>query len=528
MNVVGAVLVTVLLALAYGAQMSRWLRVLQREHYDPRSMLRFLARWSSPLVAGAKARPPGHPRQRAYSRRPFTLSHAFIVAIAATIVLQAYVLLAIVAASYGLLCPQGLSIRGRTSPLEWTRRLRSVALLASGLSLIVAVLGAFTPQPFLGAVVMVLAVPPVLDLSTRLLQPLEERRAQKFVNQAVARLDRVRPTVVAITGSYGKTSTKHYLAELLSGDGAVVASPRSYNNRAGLSRAINENLAEGTRVFIAEMGTYGPGEIRALTSWCVPNIAVVTAIGPVHLERMKTLDVVEAAKREITEGAKTVVLNVDDPRLAKWPASLRAAGQRVIPVGSTSAEADVRVTLEAHRWTLIVEGVNLGVLDEVIGVQPTNLACALGAALALGVSRTELLARVRGVLPVANRLNVVTADSGVVVIDDTFNANPASARAALKVLSSLDLTGRRVVVTPGLVELGGEQHSENLLLAQRVAGVPAELVVVARTNVEALATGYEQPPKRFDTRDEAAAWIRSSLVPGDAVLYLNDLPDHYP
>lgn len=522
MKVVGAVLVAVLLALAYGAQMSRWLRVLQREHYDPRSMHRFLARWSSPRVAGAKARP------RAHLRRPLTLSHAFMVAIAASIVLRAYVLLAVVTAGYGLFCPQGLSIRGRTSPLEWTRRLRAVALLAGGFSLIVAVLGALTSEPTLGAVVMVLAVPPVLDLSARLLRPLEERRAQKFVDQAVARLERVGPTVVAITGSYGKTSTKHYLAELLAGDGAVVASPRSYNNRAGLSRAINEGLADGTRVFIAEMGTYGPGEIRALTSWCAPDIAVITAIGPVHLERMKTLDVVEAAKREITERATIVVLNVDDARLARWPASLRAAGKRVIAVGSTNTEAEVRVTLEAHRWTLIVDGVNLGGLDEMAGVQPTNLACALGAALALGVSSTALLERARSVSPVVNRLNVVTADSGVVVIDDTYNANPASGRAALKVLSSLELSGRRVVVTPGLVELGEEQHSENLLLAQRVAAVPAELVVVARTNVVALQAGYDRPLKRFDTREGATAWIRSSLVSGDAVLYLNDLPDHYP
>ena len=522
MNVVGAALVALLLALGYGAQMSRWLRVLQREHYDPRSMLRFLARWSSPMVAGAKA------RSRARPHRPFTLSHAFIVAIAASIVLRAYVLLAVVSAGYGLFCPQGLSIRGRTSPLEWTRRLRTVALLAGALSLVAAALGALTPEPFLGAVVMVIAVPPVLDLSTRLLRPLEEHRAQTFVNQAVARLGRVRPTVVAITGSYGKTSTKHHLAELLSGDGAVVASPRSYNNRAGLSRAINENLAEGTRVFIAEMGTYGPGEIRALTAWCPPEIAVVTAIGPVHLERMKSLDVIEAAKREITERAATIVLNVDDARLAQWPDSLRAAGKRVIAVGSMSAEAEVRVTLDAHRWSLIVGGVNLGGLDEIVGVQPTNLACALGAALALGISPSTMLERVRHVTPVANRLNVATADSGVVVIDDTFNANPASERVALKALSSLELTGRRVVVTPGLVELGGEQNSENLLLAQRVAAVPAELVVVARTNVEALEAGYGKPVKRFDARDGATAWIRSSLVPGDAVLYLNDLPDHYP
>jgi UDP-N-acetylmuramoyl-tripeptide--D-alanyl-D-alanine ligase len=518
----GAVVLAVLLVLAYGAQMARWLRVLQREHYDPSSMLRFLARWSSPQLPSAKA------HQRARPRRPFTLSHALLVVMAGAIVLRAYDVLAVGAGLYGVFCPWGLSLRGRTSPLVWTRRLRTTALVAGGFSLVIAVLGAFSAQPFLGAVVMVLAVPPVLDVITRLLRPLEDRSAQKFVDQAVQRLDHVRPRVVAITGSFGKTSTKNYLSALLGSDQAVVASPRSYNNRAGLSRAINENLAEGTRIFIAEMGTYGPGELRELTSWCPPEIAVVTAIGPVHLERMKTLEAVEAAKREITERAATVVLNVDDARLATWVSPLRVQGKRVVTTGSSSEGTDARVLVEAGRWTFVLNGVNVGSLDAVVGVQPTNLACALGAALALGVEATSLLERARGVAPVANRLNVVTAPSGVVVIDDTFNANPASAQAAITLLSSLELTGRRVVVTPGLVELGTEQHSENLRLAQRVAAVPAELVAIGRTNIVALLTGYEKPPLRFDHRDGAVAWVRSTLIPGDGVLYLNDLPDHYP
>jgi UDP-N-acetylmuramoyl-tripeptide--D-alanyl-D-alanine ligase len=522
MRALGAALLAALLLLAYGAQMARWLRVLQREHYDPSSLLRFLARWSSPTLPTAKG------FQRAHPRRPFTLTHLLLVVMALTIVLRAYDALAVAAGAYGLFCPWGLSIRGTTSALNWTRRLRTTALLAGGFSVLVAVLGAFSAQPFLGAAIMVLAVPPVLDLATRLLRPIEDRKAQKFVDQAVQRLEHVRPRVVAITGSYGKTSTKNYLSTLLGPDQAVVASPRSYNNRAGLSRAINENLAEGTRIFIAEMGTYGPGEIRELTSWCRPDVAVVTAIGPVHLERMKTLDVVEAAKREITERASIVVLNVDDARLRTWVAPLRAQGTRVVTTGSTSDGVDARVLVEGGHWTLVVEGTNLGSLDAVVGVQPTNLACAMGAALALGVDAKSFLERARALTPVANRLNVVTAPSGVVVVDDTFNANPASAQAALAVLSSLELTGRRVVVTPGLVELGSEQHSENLRLAQRIAGVPAELVAVGRTNIAALATGYERRPQRFDHRDEAVAWVRQSLVPGDGVLYLNDLPDHYP
>jgi UDP-N-acetylmuramoyl-tripeptide--D-alanyl-D-alanine ligase len=123
---------------------------------------------------------------------------------------------------------------------------------------------------------------------------------------------------------------------------------------------------------------------------------------------------------------------------------------------------------------------------------------------------------------------VVTAASGVEVIDDTFNANPASAVAALKLLKSMPLTGRRVVVTPGLVELGREQYGENLALARKIAFYGAELVIVNRTNAVPLTIGFEGPVRRFNTRDQAVTWVRAALVPGDGVLYLNDLPDHYP
>jgi UDP-N-acetylmuramoyl-tripeptide--D-alanyl-D-alanine ligase len=502
--------------------MARWLRVLQREHYDPASMMRFLARWSSPQLPPAKIRPHGK------ARRPFTLSHVLILAMIVTLAVRQWDLLVVAVVIYGLFCPRGLALRGRTSKLDWTRRLRMTAVVAGAFSVVVAGLGALSAHPLLAAAVMVLAVPPVLDLATRVLRPHEERGAQRFVDQAVKRLERIHPRVVAITGSYGKTSTKNYLSALLADEYGVVASPRSYNNRAGLSRAINENLDESTRIFIAEMGTYGPGEIRALTSWCAPDIAVVTAIGPVHLERMGSLDVVEAAKREITERATTVVLNVDDSRLAQWPASLRADGNGVISAGSTNRDADVRVVAESGRWSVVVDGATITIVDEVLGVQPTNLACAIGAAFALGVSAEHVIAGLARVTPVANRLNVATAPSGIVVVDDTFNANPASAVAALKVLSSLELLGRRVVVTPGLIELGRDQYGENLRLAQLVESMMGELVVVGRTNAVALAAGSPKPPKRVDTRDEAVEWVRSTLRAGDAVLFLNDLPDHYP
>lgn len=522
MQIVGQAIVGVVIAAAFSAQLLRWLRVLQREHYDPKSMITFLGRWSTPQVAPASA------TRSKRDKRPFTLSHACFIALCIGVLFSSVIVVVVSTVIYGLFCPYGLSIRGRTSKLQWTRRLTTVAAVTILTALVIGSLGIFIPSHWLLASMCVWAVPMLLDVLTRALSPLEKRNAQHFVDQASERLRRVQPIVVGITGSFGKTSTKNHLNDLLSSDGGIVASPRSFNNRAGLSRAINENLADGTRVFIAEMGTYGPGEIAELCSWCTPNLAVITAIGPVHLERMKSLDVINEAKFEITEGAHTVVVNFDDVRLATWPERLSAQGKKVRTAGSTNESADVRVVDRGENIEVIVDGQSLGIHERLAGVQLTNLACAIAAALELGMLTSDVLKRLSRVQQVANRANVVTAPSGVVVIDDTFNANPASAASALELLRSQDVSGRKVLVTPGLIELGPEQYPENLKLARDAAAYGVELVIVGRTNARALEKGYGEPAKRFDTRDQAVAWVRETLKAHDAVLYLNDLPDHYP
>jgi UDP-N-acetylmuramoyl-tripeptide--D-alanyl-D-alanine ligase len=545
----------VALAGAYVAQLLRWLRVLQREHYEAGSIRRFLGRWSSPQVGAItknKSRleladhaprlapnddfvgAPQYDRDKLAFKadrpkyRPISLTQGLIVVFVGAVIVRAPVFYVAVAVLYGVTCPLGLSVKGRTSPLAWTRRLVTITVLATLIAVAISMLGIPVREHWLPAVLVVWAVPVILDVTVRILKPYEDRRAQTFVDQAVTRLTRVHPRVVAITGSYGKTSTKNHLVDLLAVDGGIVATPRSFNNRAGLSRAINENLADGTRVFVAEMGTYGPGEIRALCQWCVPEIAVVTAIGPVHLERMKTLVAIEGAKFEVTEKAKVIVVNVDDPVLARWPTQRASTDKRYRGAGSLNAQASVRVRVDDDEWTIIIDGEVLGRIAAIASVQPTNLACALAVALELGTPREQLVARTTSVRSIENRSNVVTAASGVVVIDDTFNANPTSALTALKTLSRVASTGRRVVVTPGLVELGREQYPENLALAQKVAAAGDELVIVKRTNALPLETGYKGPVRRFNSRDEAVAWVRASLGPGDGVLYLNDLPDHYP
>lgn len=498
------------------AQGVRWLRVLQREHYDPTSMRRFLARWSSPSV--------GSPQRRT-RQRPVTLTHVCLLVLVVALIAHWSMVALVDAIAYGLFCPVGLSLKGRTSSLQWTRRLRLMAGVAGGIMALIAVGASTVGRGWLGGVVIVWSVPLVLDLAARILAPYERRHAQRFVDRAARRLAHVAPVIVGITGSYGKTSTKQHVADLLRSDGGIVATPRSFNNRAGLSRAINEGLVDGTRVFIAEMGTYGPGEIAELVAWCPPSIAVVTAIGPVHLERMGSLDVIEAAKFEITSAATTVVLNVDDERLATWPERLTG---RMVRTAGSRRPADVRVQIENDRWLIVSDGAVLTSIAPLASVQPTNLACAIATAQVLGVSTADIVARIAAVQPVANRASVVTAPSGVVVIDDTFNANPASAMASLQLLARLSVTGRRVVVTPGLIELGPDQYRENARLATQVADQDATLVIVQRTNARALLDGYAGEAIRVAHRADAVAWVRQSLKNGDAVLYLNDLPDHYP
>ncbi|MGH8980772.1 MAG: Mur ligase family protein [Acidimicrobiales bacterium] len=505
----GAVAACVVALVPAGA---RWLRVAQREHYIGDSCSRFAFRW--------------------WTLEPLNLLLA-AAALAGVVLSGLWPLVALATAAVALVGPAHLSIRGRTSPLVFTRRLKVLAAVWLVLQGAVVAIGVVVGAPAPFAAAGVVAAPALIDIALYLTAPLERRLSQHFVAAAAERLRRVAPTVVAITGSYGKTSTKNHVAHLLTGTRTVVATPASFNNRGGLARSVNEHLADGTEVFIAEMGTYGPGEIRALCSWCPPSISVMTAIGPVHLERFGTEDAIVKAKSEITEGASVVVVNADDDRLATLAATLRAAadGPTVVRCSVVDEGADVCVRRDGAALTVVVDGRRVEtVLPEGSGVQATNLACAVAVALHLGVGLEEVSERIATMPSIPNRLTAGTAASGVYVIDDTFNSNPAGARAALALLADAPCDGRRAVVTPGMIELGRRQEQENELFARAASGVASDFVVVGRTNRRALVRGWsgERPVVVVRTRDDAVAWVRGHLGLGDVVLYENDLPDHYP
>jgi len=443
-------------------------------------------------------------------------------------------LAASVAAGVG---PVGLSLRGRTSKLAWTPRLRRLAAASivvaavpiGGLGL--AGLRAASSTTALCA----MGAPVLVDLALLMMKPLEGRLLRPYVERASERLRVVGPRTVAITGSYGKTTTKGYVAHLVAGSLSVVASPASFNNTAGLARAINDHLTTGTKVFVAEMGTYGPGEIAAMCSWARPEIAVITALGPVDLERMGTLERIAEAKAEILPKARVAILNVDYPLLAELAKKAEEEGKIVWRCSAEDSAADVSATREGDK--LRVRAPHPGVeMDLLVAaapeVEPGNVACAVAAALSLGVPAEIVASRLADLPAPPHRRSAGQAPNGLSVIDDTYNANPAGANAAIALLSVKAASGgKKIVVTPGMVELGHMQGKENANFAASAGAVATELVVVGRTNARSLRKGASSaglPAREVRNLAQAVAWVSANLGPGDAVLYENDLPDHYP
>ncbi len=487
----------------------RFLRVAQREHYIAGSSMRFAIRWWADTGLGNLA--------------------LVLLGVAGLAGSPWWDWLAILPVAAGALGPLGLGLRGTTSPLRWTSRLRRLAFVACLLVLVVAVAGVASGNAAVAGAVSAFLMPLLVDLALAVATPLEASLGKRWIEQAKSKLASIGPRVLAITGSYGKTTTKEYARLLLTGDFQTVVSPASFNNAMGLARTINEHLTPGTQVFVAEMGTYGPGEIAALCSWIPPEVAVITAIGPVHLERFGSLERTLQAKSEIVAEARVAVLNTDDERLAEL--ADRLAGElQVIRCSATDLSADVCVREEAGRQEVWIGGSIVTALDPPLAFA-TNVACAIGAALAFGFDQNSIGSSLARAGRPAHRQTLSQSEIGFTIIDDTYNSNPAGAAAGLKLLGELGSDSRRVLVTPGMVELGADQVKANAVMAARAAEVATDVLIVGRTNRRALLSGAAGGAASVivvDSRSQAVEWVRTHLGRGDVVLYENDLPDHYP
>jgi UDP-N-acetylmuramoyl-tripeptide--D-alanyl-D-alanine ligase len=385
-----------------------------------------------------------------------------------------------------------------------------------------------------------LLAPLVTAAANLLLYPLEEALRRYYLRDAAAKLRRLRPIVVAVAGSYGKTSTKEFIATILESRYEVLKPPGSHNTPMGLARVIREQLEPRHEVFVAELGDWVPGDIAALCGLLRPCIGVLTAIGPEHLERFKTMERVTASKRELLEALPpngTAVINQDD-ELVRGLAD-RTPASAIVRFGLESEGAQVRareVGTSREGLDFVVEAEGQREAAFKVGVlgrhNVANLLAATATALALGMTLDEIARAAGRIRPVEHRLQPIEGAGGVLVIDDAFNSNPRGAAAALDALSELD-GGRRILVTPGMVELAEREFEENRRFAGRAAGVCDAVIVVGHERAAPLVAGLRDggfPDERLHVvRDlgEAAARLGTLVRAGDVVLFENDLPDTY-
>ncbi|HVM34863.1 MAG TPA: UDP-N-acetylmuramoyl-tripeptide--D-alanyl-D-alanine ligase [Actinomycetota bacterium] len=389
-------------------------------------------------------------------------------------------------------------------------------------------------------VVVFITTPRIVILADVLMAPVQKAINARYLSSARARLATVNPLVVGITGSYGKTSTKFAIEKLIGPPGTALATPGSFNTPLGVCRTINEHLEPRHRFFVVEMGAYGEGEIAELMSFVRPSIGVLTAIGPVHLERFGSMDAIRRGKYEIVRdlpGDGVAVMNCDDPEvraLAEATGHVRVVRVGLDPAGAPDlTAADVEVHPRGTRFTIVESrsGERAEVDTKLLGRHSINhVLTAVAVGLEGGRSLAEIAAAIPQLEPVEHRLQLLEGEGGVTVIDDAYNSNPAGAAAALEVLSGMP-GNKKVVVTPGIIELGERAAEENERFGRMAGEVADYVVVVARLNRDALVAGAEAGGRAevitVDGLSEATKRLSEILGRGDVVLFENDLPDQY-
>lgn len=445
--------------------------------------------------------------------------------------------------------------RDQVKPLVFTpraRRLYVAALALAALPPAAAVALGAAVSASLGALgiaaagsLLVLAAPELLGLANLALQPLQRADNARFERRARRRLREVDPLTIGITGSYGKTTTKGCVARVADLAGPTLPTPASFNSYLGVVRTINENLRPTHRNFVVEMGAYRRGDIAQLCELVHPRIGVLTAIGPAHLERFGSLEETARAKGELGESLPpegAFVTRADDERCRGAAERVACPVRLFAPEPHPDADAWADGThLEGGRtrFELCLRGAGGEVTRNPVSARllgTHNVANLLAAALVgveLGLAPEQVARALGQVEPPEHRLSpIVNRAAGIVVIDDAYNANPAGARAALEVLAAHP-GERRVLVTPGMVELGDRQEAENEALGEAAAAVCDLVVLVGEEQAAPVRRGLERagfPAGQVSVVADsggAERLLAGSSRAGDVILFENDLPDLY-
>lgn len=344
--------------------------------------------------------------------------------------------------------------------------------------------------------------------------------------------------IIGITGSYGKTSTKHYLHRILSESFSVTMTPGSYNTTMGVIRTVREYLKPYDEIFIVEMGAKQPGDIKDICDLVHPEAAIITAVGEQHLESFKTIENVQRTKFELVDSLPAegfAVVNNDFPYAASRP----VANVATIHYGISSVDGaewtatDIVYSATGTEFTINGPGTEMRLHTRLVGeCNISNLLAAVVMALHYGVSEEKIRYAVADIRQVEHRLSIKRTPGGVTIIDDAFNSNPTGSAMALDVLATMT-GGRRIIITPGMIELGSRQEELNREFGAKIAKSADVAIVVGQYNRDAILAGLADggmPDSGIilaDTFAIAQQTLQTMVKPDDTVLYENDLPDTF-
>lgn len=375
--------------------------------------------------------------------------------------------------------------------------------------------------------------PLMLLICHYILLPCEILIKKWYMHRAKKRLSKKNIIKIGITGSYGKTSTKNILACILEKQYKVCVTPKNYNTEMGLTKTILENLDDHD-VFIAEMGARHVGDIATLADMVKPDYAIITTIGFQHIETFKTIENIEKTKFELAKSVDDyglVVFNGDSPSTRRLYDKFKGEKYLTCQHDSFAYAENIKSSCKGSEFDLVIDGKRLSVATKLLGkFNINNIVTASALAHLLGISDDDIVSAIKAIAPTPHRLEIIK-NQYCTIIDDSYNSNIIGSKEAMEVLSSFD--GTKIVVTPGIVELGTEQSQANFKLGTYIADVADYFIIMNNINKNELFSGaishnFKREKIFFAENRKKQKEILAKLTCKDCVvLFENDLPDNY-
>ncbi len=426
-------------------------------------------------------------------------------------------------------------------PLKFTSRVKRLYLITIFLMELLLFFGLKLPfsqtTSYLFVIFFISLILPILIIfANSLISPIEYFIKQKYLSKAKRKLKEVPDLkIIGITGSFGKTTTKNILNNILSNKYQVIATPKSFNTVNGISKTINEQLNKLTQVFIAEMGVDSLKGMDKHLKFLKPNYAIINNVGNMHLATFKNVDNVLKEKIKLAYAISSngvVVLNNDNEYLSKINTDKIKA--KIVTFG-IEKEADVmakniKYTTEGSKFDLCIQDEVYKVSISLLGRHNVeNTLSAIALAKEFEIDIPDIVKSLKFLKPIPHRLEIVKEDN-ITFLDDSYNSNFIGFKNALEILKGYK--DYRILITPGMIELGNESDNLNYKLCPFIKDSVDEVIFIKNGIVDSIIKGLEELEydnfKIFNSFKEAKNYVKEKYVEQKVVVLIeNDLPDSY-